>query len=665
MALPKPPDENQGSQLQQIAKDKIKNAAAKKGRKLAKKIAKKGAKLALKVVKHAVAALVKLLISLLGGVSLPVIGIMIGVFVVIVVAFMVSSLMFGTGTGLEGDELDLHEYIVEQSEGTVDMDDPLQRPYRVPEELIAAVIQLDTVKQKDEDEIKELIRKMADELAPEFMYDDFNEWTETKTKVCEDGDCGSWSKVKRKDKWVTKLTSVDYWNGSSTFTHTKKTTDWKSKTKVTYRTDTWTETEEYEVTESFPYVTYENGIRVVRYRDRVVTKTREVEKSKQVKIETTTKTRHQKFDTTENTTEDYSTFDAILNSNGFTLNDKRLVEINYLFADGQMAYIDWLSGMGSGFGNYTGFDGTIIPGNGVPPQYMPYYLESEKKYGVDWFVLAAIHFVETGFSTHETMTSSVGAEGDLQFMKCTWLGWAYPGCTGGLGNATIPNEVKTDPAMIKKYNGYGRDANGDGKADPWDIEDAVATAAYYLSKNGYSLDQRKAVYAYNHAGWYVDKVMKYADKYKAQATYVPSEGNLPPATSGDFMRPATGSITSGYGGRWGKLHAGVDIGGGGRTQAVPIVAAADGVVVRSYLSSSYGNCVIIRHKINGVQYETLYAHMTHRTVANGQTVSKGQMLGNMGSTGHSTGKHLHFEVHQGSWNPSKSASIDPVLVVPF
>ncbi|MFP3360200.1 peptidase M23, partial [Planococcus sp. SIMBA_143] len=91
--------------------------------------------------------------------------------------------------------------------------------------------------------------------------DDFNEWTETKTKVCEDGDCGSWSKVKRTDKWVTKLTSVDYWNGSSTFTHTKKTTDWKSKTKVTYRTDTWTETEEYEVTESFPYVTYENGIR--------------------------------------------------------------------------------------------------------------------------------------------------------------------------------------------------------------------------------------------------------------------------------------------------------------------------------------------------------------------------------------------------------------------
>lgn len=250
-------------------------------------------------------------------------------------------------------------------------------------------------------------------------------------------------------------------------------------------------------------------------------------------------------------------------------------------------------------------------------------------------------------------------------MKCTWLGWGYSGCVGGLGNASIPDSIKTDPAMIKKYNGYGRDANGDGKADPWDIEDAIHSAAYYLSASGYSKDARKSIYSYNHASWYVDKVMRNANKFKSQATYVPSEGNLPPATSGAFMRPTTGRITSGYGPRWGSLHAGVDIGGGGRTGKVPIVASASGKVVRSYYSNSYGECVIIEHNVNGKQYQTLYAHMTHRAVFLGQSVEKGSYIGDMGNTGGSKGKHLHFEVHQPAWNASKSASLNPVLVVPF
>ncbi|MFK9120371.1 murein hydrolase activator EnvC family protein [Peribacillus frigoritolerans] len=121
-------------------------------------------------------------------------------------------------------------------------------------------------------------------------------------------------------------------------------------------------------------------------------------------------------------------------------------------------------------------------------------------------------------------------------------------------------------------------------------------------------------------------------------------------TSGNFMWPAKGTFTSGYGSRWGKLHAGIDL--ANPAADVPIVAAADGTVIRSYYSSSYGNVVFVSHNIEGKVYTTLYAHMDSRLVSNGQSISKGQQIGYMGNTGRSTGKHLHFEIHDGAWkNP--------------
>ncbi|WP_233713440.1 murein hydrolase activator EnvC family protein [Lederbergia citri] len=136
----------------------------------------------------------------------------------------------------------------------------------------------------------------------------------------------------------------------------------------------------------------------------------------------------------------------------------------------------------------------------------------------------------------------------------------------------------------------------------------------------------------------------------------------PPVSSGLFSRPAVGYISSGFGGRWGAFHAGVDIAASG---AVPIVAAADGVVSRSYNSSSYGNVVFVVHHLNGQTYETVYAHMRSRSVSEGQVVSKGQQLGVMGNTGHSYGQHLHFELHVGLWNMSKSNAVDPRRYISF
>lgn len=142
-----------------------------------------------------------------------------------------------------------------------------------------------------------------------------------------------------------------------------------------------------------------------------------------------------------------------------------------------------------------------------------------------------------------------------------------------------------------------------------------------------------------------------------------SGGSLPPMSNGAFMRPANGPITSTFGPRWGEFHYGVDI--DKRGASVPVVAAADGYVYRSYYSSSYGNVIFIMHYINGQVYTTVYAHLESRLVGEGQNVSKGQMIGYMGNTGLSFGEHLHFELHRGPWNASKSNAVNPMQYVPF
>jgi len=136
--------------------------------------------------------------------------------------------------------------------------------------------------------------------------------------------------------------------------------------------------------------------------------------------------------------------------------------------------------------------------------------------------------------------------------------------------------------------------------------------------------------------------------------------STPPVSSGQFTRPSAGRVTSQIGSRWNKFHAGIDIAQSG---TVPVVAAADGVVIRSYLSSTYGNCVMVSHSIGGQTYTTVYAHLNSRNVGSGQVVAKGQQIGIMGNTGHSYGQHLHFELHKGAWNVSKTNAVNPLSYV--
>lgn len=112
--------------------------------------------------------------------------------------------------------------------------------------------------------------------------------------------------------------------------------------------------------------------------------------------------------------------------------------------------------------------------------------------------------------------------------------------------------------------------------------------------------------------------------------------------------PHTKNITSTFGFRTitvngkiqSRMHNGIDI-AGGNVLAKPIVAFMDGVVVRSGDAGGYGNLVVIDHG-NGMQ--TYYAHMIEKGVPVGTQVSAGQVIGKVGSTGNSTGPHLHFEI---------------------
>jgi peptidoglycan LD-endopeptidase LytH len=150
----------------------------------------------------------------------------------------------------------------------------------------------------------------------------------------------------------------------------------------------------------------------------------------------------------------------------------------------------------------------------IPSRFIPVYQEAAEEYDVPWRLLAAVHRVETVFSTMDTLVSPVGAEGHLQFMPCTWTGWNHPSCEGQ-GKGKISEEEKTDPDAIEEYGGYGVDGSGSGEADPYDIEDAVYSAAHYLARSGASEGRLEdAVYAYNRADWYVEDVLSYMHRYE-------------------------------------------------------------------------------------------------------------------------------------------------------
>ncbi len=141
------------------------------------------------------------------------------------------------------------------------------------------------------------------------------------------------------------------------------------------------------------------------------------------------------------------------------------------------------------------------------------------------------------------------------------------------------------------------------------------------------------------ADLYVKKVVKQSTSYAVAATGM--NNSTKKVNLGiSLIRPVSGVVTSRFGARWGRNHKGIDI---GAPKGTPIKAVAAGtVIVSSYgYNGGYGNYVIISHG-NGIQ--TVYGHCNTLTVTVGQKVSQGEQVAKVGSTGRSTGNHLHLEI---------------------
>jgi Transglycosylase SLT domain/Peptidase family M23 len=244
----------------------------------------------------------------------------------------------------------------------------------------------------------------------------------------------------------------------------------------------------------------------------------------------------------------------------------------------------------------------VIDSFEIPPFLLPIYQACGTEYGIPWEVLASINKIETAFGTNLNI-SSAGAMGWMQFMPSSW-------------------------------EEYGLDANGDGREDPYNPVDAICAAAHYLKVAGGTEDLYDAIFAYNHADWYVQEVLLYARAYgKLPSDLVGSltgltEGaHFPVAADARYaddistraaLSKATPQDREDYGNAAEVISSsptrrGINI---FAAEDAPVVAVNDGVIVKMGNSDRLGRYVVLRDAY-GNRY--LYAKLgtivrDHRTV---------------------------------------------------
>lgn len=138
----------------------------------------------------------------------------------------------------------------------------------------------------------------------------------------------------------------------------------------------------------------------------------------------------------------------------------------------------------------------------------------------------------------------------------------------------------------------------------------------------------------------ITKETKVIEEGESERIIVGTKKLPPKAATGKFRRPASGNLTSGFGYRWGTMHNGIDI---ANSYGTSIYASDGGVVTCAGWQGGYGNLVIIDH---GNGFKTYYGHASKVLVKTGQKVGKGEKIALMGSTGNSTGSHVHFEIRK-------------------
>lgn len=188
-----------------------------------------------------------------------------------------------------------------------------------------------------------------------------------------------------------------------------------------------------------------------------------------------------------------------------------------------------------------------------------------------------------------------------------------------------------------------------------ELEEEIAEASELIAELEADIEAFEVEYAANEAAEYAlqleikeatDAFNEAQELLKAQIAAGSTSSSAYVEGSGSFMWPTPGwnTVTSPFGWRihpiflTEKYHSGIDIAANSGTS---IYASDGGTIQTAVYSSSYGNYVVVNH---GNGYTTLYAHMSSMAVSVGQTVSQGEVIGYVGSTGWSTGPHLHFEI---------------------
>ena len=237
-----------------------------------------------------------------------------------------------------------------------------------------------------------------------------------------------------------------------------------------------------------------------------------------------------------------------------------------------------------------------------PPFLIPIYKAAGHRYRVPWQVLAAINAVETNYGQNLSV-SSAGAEGWMQFMPSTWSRW-------------------------------GVDADHDGSKNPYSPQDAIFSAARYLHASGASRDLAGAIFAYNHAAWYVSEVLLRARMLDTSASFASIENGYALPLDARYMREL------------GRTDDGVDI------ETPPdgalVYSMTPGVVSAVAIDSGgFGpNYPVIEATEGSLKGQHIYyGHVAAALVQPGEKVLAGQPIAIVGHTGDAASlDHGHIEI---------------------
>ena len=304
----------------------------------------------------------------------------------------------------------------------------------------------------------------------------------------------------------------------------------------------------------------------------------------------------------------------------------------------------------------------LRPDAPIPPQYLALVLQAGSICAeIGPAEIAAQLDLESSWNPDAyTDSGEVPAKGIAQFTDVTWRTWGGDHDKDGTNSPYDPGDaIIAQGRLMCDLVAWTTTQVAAGKLRG-DILD-LAWAAYFAGRGGVLAagGVPPAGLAHDYPQQIRARLPKYAAADASAGPVGPGGWTLP-------LRPGTYRVGSGFGPRWGRLHAGVDL---MATTGTPIYAAAAGVVLSAHCSSAYcdrpgsiglGGCGWTVNINHGGDIITRYCHAIRLNVRAGQQVAAGQVVGWVGSTGNSSGPHLHFEVHRNAPPADNGNAVSPL-----